>query len=311
MHYENGSVADIGLKALEAAYKRQLKLSNAGTIGLRVSKGAGGDTSLRGDIESETEAIRVLKENNFPCLVYAEEHSAWEPIRIGDRNPEYLVVIDGFDGSSALAKNPRARGGTMLAIANTLNPKYSDFIFGGITDFSTNQIVYGLKRNGSFLRTYKGDSFDSKQLQKLPERHFNSETKVHLDDPKYWGEIQEGVTSGIDDIARVTREHFTTKLERYLEKENVSGLNSSGAMCLDLILGKVDAIGGVSAKGVFEQPTEYPIIACSGGVIVDYSGKDIGNNYWIKDREKHRENPVPSLRASSPQLAREILNYLH
>lgn len=303
----------IGLTALEAAYKRQVALSNEGTIGEKVRKGSGGDTSLRGDIQSEEEVIRVLKENNFQALIYAEEHSAWEPMKIGKENPEYLVVIDGFDGSSVLAKSPKARGGTMLAIANNLNPRYSDFIFGGITDFSTNRIIYGMKMKGSFLRTYEGDLQNIKQIEKLKERDFNSDTKIYLDDPKYWGEIQEGITSGLDEIARVTREHFTTKLENYFRgnSKNISGLNSSGAMCLDLILGDVDAIGGVSAKGVFEQPAEYPILNSLGGTIVDYSGKDIGSNYWLEDRAEHKINPVPSLRASSPQLAREILEYLH
>ncbi len=303
----------IGLVALEAAYKKQIELSESGKIGEKIKKGTGGDISLRGDIESEAEVIRILRENNFPALVYAEEHSAWEPMKIGKENPEYLVVIDGFDGSSALAKNPKARGGTMLAIANTLNPKYSDFIFGGITDFSTNRIIYGMKINGTFLRTYKRDLQNTKQLEKLREKHFGPDTRIYLDDPKYWGEIQEGITSGLDEIARVTREHFTTKLENYFgrDKKNISGLNSSGAMCFELALGNIDAIGGVSAKGVFEQPAEYPILISLGGIIFDYSGKDIGDNYWFEDRAKHKANPIPSLRVSSPQLAREILEYLH
>ena len=41
----------LGFYALEKAYKKQCKLSRDGTIGIRVSKGDGGDTSLRGDIE--------------------------------------------------------------------------------------------------------------------------------------------------------------------------------------------------------------------------------------------------------------------
>ncbi|MEK6760754.1 MAG: hypothetical protein AABX93_02410 [Nanoarchaeota archaeon] len=301
----------IGLKALEAAYVKQVELSNNGTIGLRVSKGTGGDTSLRGDIESESEVIKVLAEKNFPAIIYAEEHCAWKPMRIGTDDPKYLVVIDGFDGSSALAKNPKSRGGTMLAIAKNPNPQYKDFLFGGITDFSTNRIIYSLRERAVFLNTYDdkktGAKLESRLLQSLNMSRLNAETKIHLDDPEYWKDYAEGITSQLDDISMVTRENFTKKLEG---KVKVSGLNSSGAMCMDLVIGKVDAICGVSAKGVFEQPAEYPIIRILNGTIADYSGKDIGDDYWLIDRESHKKNPVPSLRASSHYLAMEILKYV-
>ncbi len=299
------NLEDIGFECLRAAYQKQIALSNEGTIGIRVSKGAGGDTSLKGDIGSEEEVIKVLKKYNFPAIIYAEEHGILEL----SKKPEYLIVIDGFDGSSALAKDRKARGGTMLAIANNLNPKYEDFIFGGITDFSTNRIIYGLQNKGVFLYSnLDKDIKEIKKIEKFSVRHLNSKTRIHLDDPKYWGDYAEGITSQIDSIAKVTRENFTNKLEG---KVRLSGLNSSGAMCLDLALGDVDAVCGVSAKGVFEQPSEYPILKQLGGNITDYSGKDIGENLWLEDRKIHKNNPTPSLRASSQQLAKEIINYLN
>ncbi len=295
----------LGVACLNAAYKKQIALSNEGIIGVRVSKGAGGDTSLRGDIESEQEVIGILKEYAVPAIVYAEEHGI---VKLSD-NPEEVEVIDGIDGSSALAKDSRARGGTMLAKAKTLNPRYEDFTFGGITDFSTGRIIYAIKGKGVFLISNldKGGGIITK-LKKFSSKHFDSEIRMHLDDPKYWGEYAEGITSQLDKIAGITRENFTRKLEG---KIKLSGLNSSGAMCLDLAVGIVDAIGGVSAKGVFEQPAEYPILRELGGTIVDYNGKDIGKNFWLEDKKMHKDNPVPSLRASSPELAREMIRFLH
>lgn len=290
-----------GFYALQAAYDKQVALSNEGTIGIRVSKGAGGDTSLRGDIESEDAVIEILKKyKTFPAIIYAEEHGI---VKLSD-NPKYLVVIDGFDGSSGLAKNNKARGGTMLAIADKLNPRYEDFIFGGITDFSTKRIIYAVKGKGAIVVNEK---LEVTELENLPLKHFNPDIRAHMDDPKYWGEYDEGITSQLDSIAKVTRENFTNKLEG---KVKLSGLMSSGAMCMDLVMGEVDAVCGVSAKGVFEQPAEYPILRELGGTIVDYSGKDIGRNYWLKDRKMHKNNPAPSLRASSPGLAKEMINYL-
>ena len=239
----------LGFYALEKAYKKQCKLSRDGTIGIRVSKGDGGDTSLRGDIESENEVIEILKRYNFPAIIYAEEHGI---IQLSD-NPRYLVVIDGFDGSSALAKNDNARGGTMLAIATNLNPQYEDFIFGGITDFSTNRIICAVKDKGAVVVNEK---LEATKLEKFQLKQFNSKLRVHLDDPKYVGNYEEGITAQLDKIAEVVRKNFTLKLEG---KVKCSGLMSSGAMCMDLITGVVDAVCGVSAKGVFEQPSEYSL----------------------------------------------------
>lgn len=298
-------IEQIGINSLKAAFKKQNRLSKEKTIGTRVSKNAEGDTSLRGDIESEMEVIKVLKENKFPARIYAEEHGL---INLSEK-PRYLVVIDGFDGSSALAKDNKARGGTMLAISKSLNPRYIDFVFGGITDFSTNRIIYGLKDKGSFLynNLYKNNQ-NIQKIEKFPLNHFDSKTKMYVDDPKYIGNYEEGITSQLDEISSVVRKNFTSKLEGRVE---LAGLISSGAMCMDLITGKVDTIGGISAKGVFEQPAEYVILKEVGGVITDYSGEDIGRNYWLKDRRLHKEYPIPSLRASSQQLAREIIKYLN
>ena len=294
----------IGFEALKAAYRKQVELSNEETIGLRVSKGAGGDTSLRGDIESENEVIRVLRENNFPAVVYAEEHGIINLVK----KPKYLVVIDGFDGSSALAKNNKARGGTMLAISKNLNPRYEDFIFGGITDFSTNRILISPNKDASILYKNLDETQKMEKLKRFQEKHFGPKIRVHVDDAKYVGNYVEGITANLDEIAQAVRDNFTMKLEG---KVRLSGHISSGAMCVDLAVGEVDAIGGISAKGVFEQPAEYPILKRLGGTIVDYSGRDIGRNFWLEDRKKHKENPVPSLRASSLKLAKEIISYLN
>jgi len=294
----------IGLETLKKAYQKQVELSNKGTIGKKVSKGAGGDYSLKGDIESEQEVIKILKENNFPAIIYAEEHGLVKLCEI----PEYSIDIDGFDGSSDLARNVKARGGTIVAIYPNLKPKYKDAIFAGITDFSTNRIIYAIKGEGTFLCTYENKNWKIDKIKKFQIKHFSPEIKMHFDDPKYWGNYEEGITAGVDEISKVTRNFFTNKLEKIVTP---SGLVSSGAMCVDLVVGKVDAVAGVSAKGVFEPPAEYLILKELGGTIVNCKGNDIGNNYWLKDRVLHKNNPIPLLRASSHLLAFEIIEYLN
>jgi hypothetical protein len=55
----------------------------------------------------------------------------------------------------------------------------------------------------------------------------------------------------MDEIGDMMRSRFSNKLR---ERVQLSAENSSGAMCIDLITGDVDAVAQVVAKGVFEPP---------------------------------------------------------
>lgn len=305
MTFDIEEIKRIGLEALKAAYYKQIELSNAGTIGERIpKKNLGGDTSLRGDIESEDAVIETFQRNNFPAIIYAEEHGI---VKLVNR-PTIFSSCDGFDGSSTLANDNKARGGTMLSVTDNLNPRYKDILFSGITDFSTGRIVYGVKDEGVFLISNVGNNKKVTKLEKFPVKKFDSNLKIHLDDPDYWGSYTKGITALLDQIGGTVRENFTKKL---VEKVQLSGLNSSGAMCLDLLVGDVDAIAGIRAKGDYEVIVEYLLTTLLGGVVIGLDGKDIGNHRWLEDRERYRTNPIPTLRASSPQLAKEIISHLN
>lgn len=244
----------------------------------------------------------------MPIRIISEEHGKIDLVK--ESELKYLAVLDGFDGSSGLAVNPRARGGTMLAIADNLNPKYDDFIFGGLTDFSTGKIVYAIKGQGVFLLK---NIEESCRVEKIKTERSKQIKKIYLDSKQFYPDYKERITAGLDDVSKCVRKNFSDKLKGKFE---LSDLVSSSAMCLDLILGKVDAVGGVRAKGVFEPPTEYRLLKEVGGRILGLNEKtkkwyNIKNDLWLEDRKKYQNNFAPLLRVGSKKIGEELIEILN
>lgn len=291
-------IIEYGINALKAAYSIQEELFKKGNIGEEIRKGKGRDIILRGDWESEEAVINYLKERKerISARIISEEH---EEVDLAD-NIGYLVVLDGFDGSSGLAANPNARGGTMLAIANNLNPCYNDFQFGGLTDRATSRILYAIKNRGLFSLNPEKD--DAKIIQPNTKRT----NKIHIDDKQFYPDFQNKITSGLDEITAMCRKSFSEKL---IQEYELSGLVSSSAMCCDLVLGKVDAVCGVIAKGVFEPPIEYAMTNEINGIMygfVDGKWTEIGDKKWLE----YGKPLSPLICASSQKIARELIELL-
>ncbi len=268
-------ITSIGIEALRNAYSIQKKLSEEGIINEFSYKGNGTDKALKGDWESEEVVIETFKQTKFPVRIISEEHGQIDIVR----NPLYLAVLDGFDGSSGLKMNLRARGGTMLSIATNLNPNYSDFILGGLTEFCQDKILYAIKNQGAFLIDTKNESTEEVEIKK--RESFRNKSPIHLDDPSLY-EYAKGITSGLDEIGKCVNDTFTKPLQRR-NFTNLYALNSSSAMCFDLIIGNVDAVCGVIAKGVFEPPAEYVLLReIDGSAYGKVNGKweEIGNKKW-------------------------------
>ena len=297
--YDAGSLIGIGKRALHKAYLLQVRLMKDGTAGEILSKNAQGDKSTRADLESEIEAIKVFKDANAPVRIIAEEHGLVDIVE----NPRYLAVLDGVDGSSGLVANPRSRCGTMLAIASTLDPKYNEFFFGGITEFSTNRIFYGIIGEGTFLVNDPNKMDDVSRIHRREIKKFDRGIRIHVDDCKLCPDYESNVTAGIDKISALVRETFSLKAER--NGNRLSALNSSAAMCIDLIMGEVDLVGGVIAKGAFEPPTEYVLVTGVGGVMTDIDGNDIGCKKW----KEYGRNTIPLVRASSRELGNTFAEF--
>ena len=283
--------AAVGLVALQKAYAKQLELLDNGAINRVVETNSQGDKAMAGDIESENVVIAYLREQNFPCRIVGEESGTTE---IG--SPRYLVVLDGIDGSSGLRANPESRCGTIIAIAPNLNPRYNEFIFAGITEFATNRIVYAIQGKGAYL-------LQAESLRRIIRQPHHGQLRIEIDNPEFWPDYAEEMGANLGDVFTLTKETFSDKLRG---KFLIKGVASSGAMCIDLMLGEADIIGGVIAKGVFEPPAEYLLVHEIGGVLTDMSGNDIGSGYWLA----YGRPLSPLIRAVSPDIAQKFLALL-
>lgn len=302
------SVKEIGVSALRAAYSTQRRLLEEGGIGDLVGRdNKGGDQSTRGDLESEKAVINYFRKEKFPIRLIAEEHGEIDITP----NPKYLGILDGIDGSSGLAANPRSRCGTMLAITDNFDPRYEDFIFAGLTEFVTEKILYAVKGRGTvLLYDLEGKSSDLNYGRYGRPNKISENTRMYVDSMLDPSEYKEGVTAGMDEIRELMERTFADSLDG---KIKLVGGCSSAAMCLDLIIGEVDLVGQVIAKGVFEPPVQYLLVKERGGAVLGMDGRDIGDERWSKygrRSEDGRPTMSPLLLASSEELGREVLNLL-
>ncbi len=258
-----------GINALRQAYFIQRRLLKEGTIADLVSVGRGEDRATKGDWESEEIVINYLKRENIPAKIITEEHGT---IELGDK---YLVLVDGIDGSSQMVKNPNCRCGTIISIAENLNPRYEDFIFAAITEYVTKNIIYGVRGEGVFEIVYENGVEIKSRFPSFTKKTFSEITKVMVD--CYKADYAEGITEGMDKFEKFMNEHVVQYLEG---KVNVRGGISSGSMCIDLLSEDVDAVFNMVAKGVFEPPAMYLLTKELGGFGTDLNGNDLGEKQW-------------------------------
>ncbi len=103
-------------------------------------------------------------------------------------------------------------------------------------------------------------------------------------------------------------EEFMNKnLVKKLEgKMKITGSITSSEMCLDLLLGDVDAVAHIVAKGVFEPPNMYFLTKELGGTGTDLKGQDLGNKKW----KAVGMNIDGAVFASSQELGNSIIELL-
>jgi len=255
--------------SLFEACKTQCTLYKQGKIAELIHKGSGADKATRGDWESEETIIHFLTKDGLPLRIYSEEHGIIDVVK----NPKYLAILDGIDGSSGLVKNPSSRCGTMLSVAKNLKPRYKDFIFAGITEYFTNKIVHGIEDYGVTETT--SPNYSIKKIPLFSHRSFSPQTKLRID--CYQTDIAPGITAGISAFEKFMDEMVVQKLQGKLE---LSGGISSASMCLDLLYQDIDALAQIVAKGVSEPPVIYFLTTLLGGVGTDLKGNDLGEKKW-------------------------------
>lgn len=271
----------IGIIALKNAHNVHQKLGKKGES--LIQKNPFGEASLRMDIEAEKAVIEIFKEKNIPIKIISEEHGE---IIIG-KNPVYLSILDGLDGTSVY-KSARGKGryGTMLGIFSNLNPKYKNYVFSGIIEHSTNKLFFATKNKGSFLleRGIKKSIFSSSCNE------LNNKTKILAD-------------IGLDKSLNITLMHdfFISKLNSFVIKD----VMSSATGYADLASGVVDLVLEGTRKRNLEMASAFGLVNESGGVMITEDGISVENKlYWELGQDKH----IPIISASSLKLAKKLIN---
>ena len=90
-------------------------------------------------------------------------------------------------------------------------------------------------------------------------------------------DYEEGITKGMSNF----EEFMLKNVVRHLEgKMKLTGSVTGSEMCLDLLLGKIDAVAHIVAKGVLEPPAHYLLTKELGGYATDLQGNDLKTRKW-------------------------------
>lgn len=279
------SVTALVLRALDAAKARHDRLDEKGLEPVR--KNAKGDTALRADIECEEVVIQTLKDAQFPAVVYSEEHGI---VNLTE-SPEYVVVIDGIDGTKTYREERGVgRYGTLLGVFAGANPRYADYVAGGYGEHGTNTLWYFTRGKGVRKQNVNG-------LVRVPRTRFTTfavDTPISLD-----GALDAHFKT------RVITDTFATPLAG----SNFRDVYAAAAHFIDVANGASAATLQATRAGNLEIAALYGAIAEQGGVVVTLDGKDIGDKQYATWGQGKTEF-IPFIAAGTPQVATSLLQRL-
>lgn len=277
-------ITEIGELALKAAYKVHQELGARGLDS--VQKNQYGETALRVDIEAEEAVIQTLMENKLPLILNSEEHGL---IQTGD-NPQFYAILDGLDGT-AVYKKERGVGryGTMLGIYGSTNPKYDDYLFGGIMEHASHRLYFASKGKGCWQQE---NGLPPQILRCTDLRQLDSRTcRFHIDIPFdriFGGDMMKKIVPKV--------QHFP-----------ITVLESSAINYADLVEGKVEAVIEGTRKRNLEIAVAYPLVKEAGGVMVTSDGESLGNKFYLDYGQKEH---LPVISVCTLSLAQELISFL-
>lgn len=279
--FENESgveqIKPILMRAFWSAFKKHNELGERGLEEIR--KNQFGDTALRADIEAEEAVLESFSRDGIPVRVMSEEHGI---VNIGV--PKFLAVLDGIDGST-LYKKERNKGkyGTMIGLFQGTDPRYADYLMGGIMQHATQRALTGVRGQGAFA--ISGD-----QEQPIhTSRHsiLDATNKIYID---------EGY--------EINRETFLKPLAGF----NIAPCEMASSLYYaDVAEGLADFSLECTRKGNLEIAAAYGLIREAGGAIVGLEGVDIGSQKYLEFGQKEK---IPVVTAANEELAQRLIKFL-
>jgi fructose-1,6-bisphosphatase/inositol monophosphatase family enzyme len=279
---EKRKLKTIMARCLREAYRTHERLGERGLEEVRTNQF--GEMALRIDIECEKAVIAVLRQSGRKMRVVSEEHGTFD---IG-MNPDYLVVLDGLDGTGVYKKRNGGRYGTMCTIFKGTNPRYTDYIAGGIMEHSYGNLYLYVKGEGATVRNLEtGVVFPP--IHTLEEKYLIRKMFIY-----------------VDEYFLINKETFSDRLQGFWTMY----LGSTAADFAYLAIGIAAAMGQCTRRPLkdnLELAVGYGLIREAGGVVYDLEGNDIGDKrYFAFGNKEH----IPVLAAANHELAIDILEHI-
>lgn len=175
----NSSLKELGFNALNDAHSKFLELVQEGTAHNDVGLNQFGEMAMRIDVAAEDVVLSSLKnysqKHDQGIQIVSEEHGE---LTVGD-NPLLTAFIDGLDGSSVFRDSKAtARCGTMFSLYEGLNPKFENYLLGGITDHILGKTVLAVKGEGTQLLHGNG----ALPVKASNKKILDHSTKIYIDE---------------------------------------------------------------------------------------------------------------------------------
>lgn len=295
------SAFDLGLfikHTLRDVYLDHISLGDEGQI-TRDALNQFGELALVADYQAEEIIIERVcvfaRRNHLTIKIISEEHH--DLITGEGSTPDYIVYIDGLDGSSVYAAatrtqlqfrtsyapyDRRPRYGTMIGIVDASN-RYSGVQAAGILEPMTNRVIIAAKGGGVYVAH--------------PTQVGNGR-RVHTN--KEWS------PTGLiycDSASPANQTMFAGPLMATYELQTVSA-GSAARYYFDVAIGRALASCEWTRKRCLEVVVGYLIVREAGGVMINLAAIDLGNyriDRWGYDFTEH------FIAAGSGEIADHIL----
>lgn len=257
-------IKQLGIEALSETHTTFLKLVRSGSARHDVGQNQFGEMAMQIDVQSEEVVIKHLRaysaKTKRDIRVVSEEHGEFV---IGDK-PELTAFLDGFDGSSAFRDSKgKARGGTMFALYEGIDPRFQDYLLGGIADNILGMLVIATKGGGTIL--IAGDKTSAARVSNT--KILGGSTRIDID---------EGVQN-YPTFPAHAQGYFYDPIKKSFKTRYVG---SSAVYFFDLAVGDTDVVLEYGRKNNLEHMVGYPLVVESGGVMEFVAAGDLGQTRY-------------------------------
>lgn len=262
----------VAVNAAFEAYRVYESLGEAGKEKAGVNQF--GEQRVRGDWECEEAVIDTFKQAGINARVVSEEHGTFE---IGE-NSEYLVTLDGIDGSRQYLSEPNEdrHFGPMVSIFKGLDPAYCDSLVSFMFDFSSGNLFLAVRGDG----TYVIENGNKRRVVLKAVKKFEKDLVIYGD-----GE---------------------SKYAPQLVGFPVVTTASSCSDYMNLLTGKAQAVNAYTLKQNLELACAYRLVTEAGGAMIKIDdGEDLGEEKYLDFGQKNHRGVVS---VASLELAKEIYN---